>query len=244
MAHRTCKIDGCETRVTACGMCGKHYRNVRLYGRVEGAPSPTCQTCGQEFSRPGKGGPLPRYCSHGCRPKPEPHVRTCDVPDCRAAHKARGLCDPHYTQFRRGTLQFTATGDPLPICTVSDCRLPRFSNGLCSMHEQRLRRTGSLDTTRGGGTLNNQGYRMLYKPGHPMAGVTGALMEHRLVMANHLGRMLRPEENVHHINGDRDDNRIENLELWSKSQPPGQRVADKVSWAKELLALYEPEALA
>lgn len=62
-------------------------------------------------------------------------------------------------------------------------------------------------------------------------------------MQQHLGRELLRHENVHHINGVRDDNRLENLELWSKWQPPGQRVIDKIEWAIQLLELYAPEQL-
>jgi hypothetical protein len=58
-------------------------------------------------------------------------------------------------------------------------------------------------------------------------------------MEQKLGRSLLPHENVHHINGNRLDNRVENLELWSTKQPPGQRIEDKIAWARSLLKQYD-----
>lgn len=62
--------------------------------------------------------------------------------------------------------------------------------------------------------------------------------QHRYVMEEHLGRPLLREEEVHHLNGDRGDNRLENLELWSTRQPKGQRISDKLEYAREIVALY------
>ena len=71
------------------------------------------------------------------------------------------------------------------------------------------------------------------------------VMQHRLVMADSLGRVLEKSERVHHKNGKRDDNRIENLELWtgvnqSKKDPHGVRVVDKVF---DMLTLLKPDEL-
>ena len=64
-----------------------------------------------------------------------------------------------------------------------------------------------------GGRINRDGYIYVYKPDHPFVGKQGYFAEHRLVMEKHLGHFLTKKEVVHHINGDRTDNRIENLEL-------------------------------
>jgi HNH endonuclease len=76
-------------------------------------------------------------------------------------------------------------------------------------------------------------------PDHPRAGKGHYVFEHIIVMEGILGRYLLPDESVHHRNGVRDDNRPENLELWTRPQPTGIRVSDAVAWAREILARYE-----
>ncbi len=138
---------------------------------------------------------------------------------------------------------------PTTPCLVDECVKPKHSRGYCGTHYWRVRKYGSpelpvREPKPPSSWVTRFGYRVWYLPDHPMANSAGAVTEHRLVLANHIGRSLRPDESVHHLNGDRLDNRIENLELWTKSQPSGQRVSDKVAWAVQILHTYRPELLA
>ena len=124
------------------------------------------------------------------------------------------------------------------VCSVDGCALVVRCKGLCQLHYHRKKIHGTTErqphwrAPNGAGTTTNSGYRMVARK-----------LEHRNVMESVLGRELESHETVHHINGDRLDNRPENLELWSSRQPKGQRVVDKVSWAKEILRMYDPESL-
>ncbi len=66
-----------------------------------------------------------------------------------------------------------------------------------------------------GGRIIHKGYVLLHTPHHPNCNKTGYVYEHRLVMEGHLGRFLLQDEEIHHINEIKDDNRIENLQLFN-----------------------------
>ena len=157
---------------------------------------------------------------------------TCAGPDCERPVYARGHCSRHYKQLLRH-------GELLPD------RAPKQ----CGSHLSRQRQHGSpqadvpLKLVSGRGSLSH-GYRKVPVPPelrHLVNGETSAL-EHRLVMAQHLGRPLRADESVHHRNLQKTDNRIENLELWSRYQPIGARVEDLLVWAWEVIRRHDPQA--
>lgn len=101
-------------------------------------------------------------------------------------------------------------------------RKQKYCSRSCAVSAQPRKNSGWRDKA---------GYRVISRNG-------GQYAEHRLVMEAMLGRPLHKGENVHHKDGDRANNRPENLELWTVAQVPGQRVADKVAWAIDLIKQY------
>lgn len=158
----------------------------------------------------------------------------CRVEGCEKQVSAKGFCNTHYRQVKRGQRSPDGhllrdvnpkrpAGTPPPPCSVEGCERPCEGRKFCNTHKTQVR-LGILDaegeplrelkTKRGTRrTVTPKGYVKVYEPEHERADSNGYVREHIVVIERELERALLPGELVHHINGIRDDNRPENLEL-------------------------------
>lgn len=175
--------------------------------------------------------------------------RKCGIDWCKRkkSHSAR-YCPGHMQRQRKGQdMDRPWPTREVPLdCKHPGCDEPHSCKGYCAIHYSRWKQGSDMDApyvpTAPGEwrpwRVDKAGYVVRYRALPGRINKSEKQYQHRYVMEQILGRELYDHENVHHINGIRDDNRIENLELWSTSQPSGQRPEDKLKWAREFLAQY------
>lgn len=224
---------GCERPTYGRGFCNPHYQRWRKNGHPGEAfvAVRVIPSRGLDFLEPSERRP-----------------GLCLVRECGRPVVARDLCNTHYNRWWRGVDlgagRALATIDgPSSTCSVEGCERPVRTRGWCDGHYRRWRDRGAVGglikarVPKIDGNVRKDGYRWIRVN-------TREVPEHRHLMELALGRKLLPGETVHHRNGIRTDNRLENLELRGGNHGQGQATEDLVAWAVELLGRYAPELLA
>jgi hypothetical protein len=234
---KRCKECGNEFYVKGSRAATKEYCSKECYCRATRILK-LCRFCGKEFYSPKKR--QRHFCSRDCyykgRPKPwnlqgekgdrfvgrhgYAYIHIPDHPSVQ--HKKDKRVYEHRLVMEKHLGRY----------------LEPFELVVHKNHKRADNRIENLELRKYKGTINSSGYVWIYSPNHPsvQGKSAGSVPEHRLVMEKFLGRYLEPTELVHHKNGIRHDNRIENLELWvKKGHPNGSRV-DEI-YTKEISTL-------
>lgn len=169
----------------------------------------------------------------------------CHVIGCgRPAYYSRPWCYRHYLDEKenRPFRNLRARIGHKAPCSHDPCDRPSRVRGLCNAHDLQRQAGKPLgpirERTGGAWPAGESGYMVIWDPERKRT-----VYEHRLVMEKTIGRHLFDDEEVHHKNGVRGDNRPGNLEIWVGSQPAGMRPEDAVSWATDILRRFTPDRL-
>ena len=263
---RSCSQDGCNSPARSRGLCSMHAQRLR-HGRDIDAPAQQpakgrecnynqCRRpvagkglCEAHYQRMKKGKDMDA-------PIQQPQKgQICKQKGCDREALSKGWCGLHYNRAKNDIPMDAPLLEKVRNegkCSRPGCEREQYSKNLCRIHYKRQREGRDIDAPLGSPKTYEtgldykvmaDGYVEVRRRGHFGKPKRGAdwYYEHRYKMECYLGRPLRENENVHHINGIRNDNSLENLELWTIDQPPGQRVTQLLNWADDIIARYEPE---
>ena len=210
--------------VKACPVCGKEFycppvaANKRIccsvaclaqYRSTKAAVD--CQTCGQAFTKAKCYGA--KFCSRKCYLKSRQPAKGCAVCGAQLTKQRMTYCGRECEQIGRRNGSEVECG----ICRKAFYAEAASGRKYCSRKCADASKKFNVQQGPGKKFTRSDGYISVYYPTHPDANKSRYVLEHRLVAEEKYGRRIRKDEHVHHIDGDRQNNHPDNLEVVSPS---------------------------